>query len=224
MAASTRTKFPLTGGDVSLTQSTNIDNLNILWYKGDNPTKFHSFSTYTNTITDIAAGHYCAPGPDFTSLGFSSGDLATLLLIYSLDGQETFYYQCADVELVDTASFTEPSFVCGNYTSELKVASSEDSLKLGTDMVQAMGTGMVHPSTGAAAAATAAANANSNSHSAKSSGLTAAQGGGIGAGVTLAVVALLLGALYAVGRVHFGRRQVTLDDSSSTNSIMKQRV
>jgi hypothetical protein len=85
---------------------------------------------------------------------------------------------------------------------------------------------MTHPSTGAAAAGTSAAAASkSNAESSSGSGLSAAAGGGIGAGVTIAVIGAILAALYAVGRVHFGKRQVLLSDSaSSTNSIMKERV
>jgi hypothetical protein len=207
----TRAQFPVSGGQISLTQSSDIDNLNVLWYKGDNPERFHAFSSYTNTITDISSGHYCQAAPDFKELGFSAGDKATLLLIYALDGQDTMHYQCADVELVDVASYNAPAYMCGNYTTELNIASEEDSMKL-TEIKSSGSTSNPHT--------------NSVSQSSSDGGLTVAQGGGIGAGATAAFFVLLLGALYAVGRVHFGKRHapVSLDDASSTSSVMKQRI
>lgn len=219
-------------GQISLLQETAVDDLNFLWYKGSNPTKFHEFSTYTNTIADIGAGHYCGHAPDFSSLGFVDGDVATLLLIYYLDGQKEWYYQCADVKLVETSSYVKTAdYVCGNYTSELEVASEADSLQLngGSSLTSAtMPADMVHPTTGAAAAAASVTGSSSSSSSVNTdSGLSAAEGGGIGAGVTFGVIALILAALYATGRVHFGRRNapVSLDSSSSSSSLpIKQRA
>lgn len=74
----------IAGGDVALIQQTDATNVNILWTSESDPTLFHSFSTYSNSILDIAAGHYCQDAPDFSSLGFAEGDNATLLVIYQV--------------------------------------------------------------------------------------------------------------------------------------------
>lgn len=176
-----------------------------MWTKGADPTRFHQFATYTNTVTDISAGHYCAPAPDFAALGLSEGDDATLLVIYQMDGQEKgMYYHCADVSLVAAQSFAKPDYVCGNYTTELTVAGEGDSMHLtGTEG----STGAANPH---AAGATASKDEDKLSNTAA---------GGIGAGVTLGVVGIALAGLYALGRVRFGKkRSVSLDDASSTSS------
>lgn len=125
-----RTKYPLTGGEIAMAQKTKADDVTLLYARG-NPTRFHDFATFgKNTIEDLGVGHFCTSGPNFASLGFKAGDEATLLTIYNLDDGKQTYYHCADVELVDTASFTKPKYACGNYTTELEVADDDDSVSL----------------------------------------------------------------------------------------------
>jgi hypothetical protein len=57
--------------------------------------------------------------------------------------------------------------------------------------------------------------------------LSAAAGGGIGAGVAVAVFLLLGGLAYALGWISFGKKKVQLrDDASSVSSqgVMKEAV
>ncbi|KAL1405702.1 hypothetical protein Q8F55_007370 [Vanrija albida] len=226
-----RTPFPLSGGDVALSQKTNIDNLNILYTKDSDPSRFHAFSSYTQTITNIGAGHYCTKGPDFAQMGFKAGDDATLLLIYQLDGEKGYNYHCADVSLVESAGFKAQSeYVCGNYTSTLNVASKEDSMNINAFDAGTMG---ANPHKGDENINTSSnvnnSGANASSSSSKKDGLSAAAGGGIGAGVTVAVIGAVLAALYAVGRLHFGKRDPlalrnTQSQTSSTQDLKEVRV
>lgn len=226
--SSPRTQYPLTGGQVSLTQLDSIDNMTILWTKGDNPTRFHQFATYgANTVKDISAGHYCTQGPDFKSLGLNPGDDATMLVIYKLDGQKSknTYYHCADITLVDPGQWVKPNnYVCGNFSETIDVASDKDSLHLtGNEGTS----GLAAPNDDAHANMDGSNNdahtigtssADSAVTTSKGSKLTNAAAGGIGAGVTVAVFLALLGLLFAMGRLHFGKRNVALDDASSTTS------
>lgn len=186
--------------------------MTILWTKGAEPTRFHQFATYgENTVTDISAGHYCAKGPDFKSLGLKAGDDATMLVIYKLDGQKAknMYYHCADITLVD--DWVKPeNFMCGNYTEVLNVASDADSLTLtGNEGTSGLAPPNDDNHAGVNAAATAAKSGSK---------LSNAAAGGIGAGVTVAVVLAALGVLFALGRLHFGKRKVLLHDAASTSS------
>ncbi|AAW42661.1 hypothetical protein AnigIFM56816_003264 [Aspergillus niger] len=211
-----RTSYPLSGGDVALIQQTDATNVNILWTSESDPTLFHSFSTYSNSILDIAAGHYCQDAPDFSSLGFAEGDNATLLVIYQLDGADTYYYQCADVSLVSATSFTtDEQYVCGNYTSELEIASSEESLHLGnTTTSESTSSG----TTGTASTSSGSTNPHVSSSSSGSK-LSAAEGGGIGASVTIFVFAVIAGLLWWSGLLRFGKKkQAVVHDHESVSS------
>lgn len=168
-------------------------------------------------------------------MGFKAGDDATLLLIYQLDGEKGYNYHCADVSLVETAGFKAQSeYVCGNYTSTLNVASADDSMKLNAFEVGTQGTNPHKDDPNINTSSNVNGGSSSGGASASSSsthkdGLSAAAGGGIGAGVTLAAVAAVLAALYAVGRVHFGKRDPlalrnTQSQTSSTQDLKEVRV
>ncbi|WVQ81874.1 hypothetical protein IAT38_004001 [Cryptococcus sp. DSM 104549] len=242
-APGNRTSYPITGGDIALTQQTEAENVNILYTNEANPTKFHSFSTYSDSILEIGAGHFCQKAPDFAALGFKEGDDATLLVIYQLSGSSGFYYQCADINLVSATGFTTTEqYVCGNYTSTLDVASDEESLHLGNDAStnytsSSTGSGS-HSNSSSSTTSSVVADASStagvagagaeSASSSSDSGLSAAAGGGIGAGVTIFVVAVLAGLLWFSGLLRFGRKKVQLqadhDSVSSGVPIKEHRV
>lgn len=216
---------------MSFLQQTDVHNVNILYALDGNPDKFHDFSTYSNSLNSLGAGHYCSPGPDFSSLGASAGQDVTLLAIYQLDNSSrNFFYQCADIRLVDSSSFTQPEHLCGNFTTNLDVASSDDSLKLnGDDFTDASGgnSGYTdnHPVVGDDADSTSTTSngdSSSSSSSSSSSTLSPAAGGGIGAAVAVVVVAALAAAAYYAGYVRFGKQQnqrATADHMSETSSL-----
>jgi len=216
---------------VAFTQISNLSSVNVLYTNETDPRRFHAFNFYSNSLDALGAGHYCSKGPDFSSLGFQAGDNATLLVIYQLGEERQYYYQCADVSLVDVASYTAPDdYVCGNYTGLLQEASSDESLGGGNSSSYG-GHGSSTESTSGSETTTGSDAANSNaaaagSSSSSDSGLSAAAGGGIGAAVTLVVVALLLAAAFFTGLFSFGKKKphATSDDASSSSGVptMKQ--
>lgn len=86
----------MSGGEIALVQQTDAQNVNILWTSESDPTRFHSFSTYSNSIREIGAGHYCQGAPDFSTLGFSEGDNATLLVIYQVSKKDKRPHRATD--------------------------------------------------------------------------------------------------------------------------------
>ncbi|WVW82645.1 hypothetical protein I302_104656 [Kwoniella bestiolae CBS 10118] len=210
--AGVRSSYPLSGGDISLTSKTLLDSVNILWTNETDPTRFHAFSTYTNTLSELGAGHYCQAAPDFASFGLKAGDDVTLMIMYNLQDVADNYYYCADINLVQTDGFTpSEQYMCSNYTSSLQEASEEDSMKVG--------------STSTISSADATSNQGSQTSSAQpavsdsDSAISAAAGGGIGAAVTIAVVTLVAALAYFFGYVRFGKRKpVVLGDHASDST------
>jgi hypothetical protein len=213
---------------------TDVHNVNILYALESDPDAFHDFSTYSNSINSLGAGHYCSSGPDFASLGATAGQDVTLLAIYQLDNSSrNFFYQCADIKLVDSSAFTQPEHVCGNYTSTLDVASADESLKLdGTDFSEASAGNTNyqdnHPVVGDEDSTSTTDSATESSASSTSStGLSPAAGGGIGSAVALVIVAALAGAAYFAGYIKFGKQQkkkATGDNVSETSSLPNMKA
>jgi hypothetical protein len=220
------------GGEVSFTQLTDVHNVNILYALESDPDAFHDFSTYSNSLTSLGAGHYCSSGPDFSSLGATVGQDVTLLAIYQLDSSSRdFFYQCADIRLVDSTSFTQPEHVCGNYTSTLDVASTADSLKLNGDDYTEASAGTTyqdnHPVVGNETSTSTDSASDSTSASSSSSGLSPAAGGGIGAAVAIVLLAALAAAAYFAGYVRFGKQEKkkpTGDNVSETSSFPNMKA
>ncbi|WOO84244.1 uncharacterized protein LOC62_05G007766 [Vanrija pseudolonga] len=127
-----RVPYPVTGGKISIDATTLAANVNIMYANKTNPTLFHDFSTYTDTVLDMSVGEWCAPGPDFHALGQPAGTNVTLLIIYQFYGNDSnpYYYTCADINLVDDGSYAQPAFTCSNTSALLNVASPKDSLVL----------------------------------------------------------------------------------------------
>ncbi|CAK9780350.1 hypothetical protein CC85DRAFT_287910 [Cutaneotrichosporon oleaginosum] len=219
------TKYPLKGGKLSFGQHEATDNVNFLWSKyivndGGDDYEFKTYGEYT--VSDLSSGHYCANGPDFAAQGFKAGDKATLMVVFQKDGApiknkgftKRWWFQCADVELVD--NWTEPEdFMCGNYysTNETRVLDAERSMEF-----------TVSPDSrpnGARDLARADARGTLPADD-----MPAAKAGGIGAGVTAGVFLLALGALWAFGALRFGRKKSVAirDDASSASSVPVKQV
>ncbi|GKU09453.1 gpi-anchored protein [Fusarium langsethiae] len=109
--AGNRTKFPLTGGAVSLVAQDDYYNTKIsISYSNDqDPSSNDDFATLIQekSIADLNPGHSCVKVPDAPS-GVSAGDNATLQIIYRADWDaphnQTFY-ACADITFVSKADF-----------------------------------------------------------------------------------------------------------------------
>lgn len=205
----------------------------MLYTNETNPTRFHQFKRYAGSLTDLGAGHYCPESPDFGSLGFKAGDDATLLVIFQLGSESTYYYQCADVNLIETSTFVEPTgTVCGNYSSTFEVATKEEEVggsqyDGGHPAVNgsAVSIAGVPTSTASVSTDTAGSGSDFGSSSSSDSGMSAAAGGGIGAGVTIVVIALIAAVAAFTGLISFGKKKASVRDDSSTSSsvpVMKQ--
>jgi hypothetical protein len=166
-------------------------------------------------------------------LGATAGQDVTLLAIYQLDSSSRdFFYQCADIRLVDSTSFTQPEHVCGNYTSTLDVASSADSLKLNGDDFTEASAGTTyqdnHPVVvDEGSTSTDSASDSSSSSASRSSGLSPAAGGGIGAAVAVVVFATLAAVAYFAGYLRFGKQEKkrsTGDNVSETSSLPNMKA
>lgn len=213
MPAGERTSFPLTGGKISLLQYAGLENVQLLFNPETNPTRFHAFKTHGNALSALGAGHYCTAAPDFAAQGLSAGQDVTMLAIYQLPGVDQYYYQCADITLTDVASYTEPSFTCGNYTSTLRVAGKEESYTSeGTTESAGFGgeagsTGGTNPhKDGTIGLDGSQSGSSASTASASRSGLSAAAGGGIGAAAAVVVLVGALAVAYFVGVVSFGKK------------------
>lgn len=210
----TITDYPLTGGKISMGQSSATDNVNFLWSKfvdGDD----YEFKTYgAPTVVDLSSGHFCSQGPDFSSLGFKAGDKATLMVMYQADGppsksfNKRWNFQCADVQLVD--NWVEPSsFMCANYGNGTRVGTAEQTMDV-TVSPESM------PNAGQGGGSASSAQVD----------MAPVKAGGIGAGVTVGVFLLALGALWACGLLRLGKKQNIQihDDRSSVSSMPVKQV
>ncbi|WVW79833.1 hypothetical protein I302_101803 [Kwoniella bestiolae CBS 10118] len=198
-----RTSYPLTGGKVSLDVDTLAANVNLLYSNNSNPSTFHEFSTFANTLLDVSDGGWCGNGPNFEELGLSAGSDATLLVIYQLYGNKTYFYHCADISLVAVNSYTAPSdLTCSNSSAVLETASGEDSMVLkgsnysaaqqgadgqtvSIDLAAATAGSSGSASGSASASATSAASSAAASGSANSAATLSAKVGGMGLGAAL---------------------------------------
>lgn len=65
------------GGRVGISATGLVSNVNFLYVNDPNPLRFHSFSTYSESVLNIANGDFCLDAPDFAGLGIS-GDVTLL--------------------------------------------------------------------------------------------------------------------------------------------------
>ncbi|WRT65307.1 uncharacterized protein IL334_002250 [Kwoniella shivajii] len=127
----TRTNYPLTGGRIGLDVDTLAANVNLMYANSSNPTTFHQFSTFTDTILDVSDGAWCGAGPNFQTEGLTSGNDVTLLVIYQLYGNKTYMYHCADIKIVEASAYIAPTdLACSNSSAVLKTATDDESLVL----------------------------------------------------------------------------------------------
>lgn len=132
-------------------------------------------------MQDIGSGGYCTAGPDFAALGMAAGDVATLMVFYQLDGAETYYYHCADVQLVAESSFTKPSYTCANAT-DVQIAASNDTLSMSGWSSGMAPTATASSGSHASSSAAAAAASSSSTSTSRADRVVA------GAGAVLAAV------------------------------------
>ena len=71
-------------GKLAFESQTLASNVNILFVNETDPTLFHDFSTYTDSILDMSVGEYCTDAPDFAAEGWAAGTNVTMLIIWQV--------------------------------------------------------------------------------------------------------------------------------------------
>ncbi|KAI5477177.1 hypothetical protein MNV49_006621 [Pseudohyphozyma bogoriensis] len=98
------------GGQISLLNRRDGDDVQIRYSTKADPTKNSDFKELVPTQNELYRGHYCFNiSTDFASVdGVAAGAPMTLQVIYKAGVDDTTLYQCADVNLVDAATYTMP--------------------------------------------------------------------------------------------------------------------
>ncbi|CDZ96775.1 hypothetical protein [Phaffia rhodozyma] len=110
-----RINYPLTGGDLSLTQSRDAKDLQFSYSTSANPQSVSDFKPLlAENITQLYKGTTCVSSPNLTTLGLSAGDQITIKVEYQSGPSATRFYECADLNLVAASSFTKPTYNCTN--------------------------------------------------------------------------------------------------------------
>ncbi|WVQ82758.1 hypothetical protein IAT38_004890 [Cryptococcus sp. DSM 104549] len=194
--------YPINGGDLALSLIKDMEDVQISYARLADSGSRSSFTALLPNVSHIYVGTSCNNGGDFSSLGFSAGDELTLAVVGRGGPNNLTFYNCADIKLVDSSSFTTSV----NYTCYNTVTTT---------------------ATGAKGDTTESASASAE---ASSSSLSLAGAGGIGAGVTLALLFAIIGGTYFAGVWSFGKKRqqrrspelpLTHDDKSSVNSLGK---
>ncbi|KAL7416457.1 hypothetical protein BDY24DRAFT_379793 [Mrakia frigida] len=185
------TDFPITGGKLAFTQTGVIEDVQISFSALAAITDVSLQSSFEDLLPEVdeaLVGHHCYIAPDFESFGTQVGQNVTIQVEYTNPTTGRTGYECADVHLVEVAAFTATVSMCFNAT-----------------------TGELTPTESDNATSTSDSTA-SNTATIDEGGLSNAAAGGIGASVgivfTLALVALVFGALYKSGKVLFGKKAV----------------
>ncbi|GAA5912053.1 hypothetical protein JCM6882_002018 [Rhodosporidiobolus microsporus] len=123
-----RVDYPLSGGDLSLVLQRDSHNIQISYSLSSNPTSTSDFQPLIPVHDYSYSGSKCFDAPDFAALGAKAGDLVTLNVNYQTGPQRNTFYQCADIRLVDTASFVASSeYTCANVTTSTQTRGSQSS-------------------------------------------------------------------------------------------------
>lgn len=156
----------------------------------------------------------------------------TDLPIRQLYGSNTSYYHCADITLVPASEYMTPSeaTTCVNDAVLIDVADDEQTMKLsGSDYSQAQ-RGVDGQTVPLSEASVQSTSSSINSHGFVASGteseskLSAAAGGGIGAGVTIAVLGAVFVLLLLTRRLVWSKRgkRASVADARSGKVEMTQ--
>ncbi|GAA6029949.1 hypothetical protein JCM8097_009184 [Rhodosporidiobolus ruineniae] len=185
-----RVDYPINGGDIALKLTRDVFNIQVSYANDENPTELSQFSPLVPAIEQSFSGSKCFKAPDLSTLGVAVGDKLTLNLNWVTGPKNSSGYQCADVTIVAAENFVaESQYTCANVTASTQTRS-----------------GSGKGSSSAEAAAATGRGSSSLSSSSNDDGLTSAQAGGVGAGVTAAVFLAVLALLYFAGFARFGSR------------------
>ncbi|KAI5450439.1 hypothetical protein NCC49_003062 [Naganishia albida] len=178
-----RTDFPANGGPLALVQQRDGYDVQLSYSDDSNPTELSHFTPMFENHTHLLPGTAC-----YTAPNFQVGQDITFMLTYQTGAKNQTFWQCADVKIVEPSAWKPfDSYTCENVTTSTRTRGGGGNSTSSN----------VPASSGASSANTGVLSG--------SSGLTAAQAGGLGAGVTVAVFLLALAAAYFAKLVHFGK-------------------
>ncbi|GAA5888068.1 hypothetical protein JCM6882_000271 [Rhodosporidiobolus microsporus] len=118
--AENRTDFPLTGGDFALALTRDAYDITISYTTGSDDT---GFQPLIPVLDHSFTGSKCFDSPDLSSIGASVGDVLTLQLTYVASAANSTFYQCADINVVEAATYSRPEFTCANVTASTQTRS-----------------------------------------------------------------------------------------------------
>ncbi|GAA5826233.1 hypothetical protein JCM11251_007219 [Rhodosporidiobolus azoricus] len=123
-----RIDYPLSGGDLSLVLQRDCHNIQISYSLSSDPTSTSDFQPLIPAHDYSYSGSKCYSAPDFSSIGAKAGDMVTLGLSYQTGPQRNTFYQCADIRLVDAASYiASTEYTCANVTTSTQTRGSQSS-------------------------------------------------------------------------------------------------
>ncbi|KAJ9093419.1 hypothetical protein QFC21_006450 [Naganishia friedmannii] len=180
-----RTDFPSTGGPLALVQQRDGYDVQLSYSSDPNPTELSHFTPMFTNHTHLLPGTAC-----YTAPNFDVGDDITFMLTYQTGRNNATFWQCADVKIVEASAWKAfDTYTCENVTTSTRTRGGNSTSS----------------AVSGSSSATAISGGSGTGVLSSSSKLSAAEAGGIGAGVTICAVLLLLAALYFTKLVHFGK-------------------
>ncbi|KAL7417943.1 hypothetical protein BDY24DRAFT_367773 [Mrakia frigida] len=115
METGDRTLFPMTGGKLAFQASGTANDVQIS-YSTSATSLLSEFKPLLPEASSIVAGHSCFIAPDFTTLGYTVGEVVTFNIAYTNAQTGAEGYECADVRLEATSDYDTTVSMCFNTT------------------------------------------------------------------------------------------------------------
>lgn len=187
--------------------------LNFAYSTNADPQSVEDFTRIGGDFEVQHRGTTCLSFPDMAAAGLTAGQNVTLQMRWEAGPRNYVGYACADVTLVETPADVSPI----NYTCTTTYLSTQTRGNANPELTKLRE---------AAASESAVESAKAMADAIwryGPSGVSAPAAGGIGAGVTLAVVALVLIAGWATGAVAFGKRHAQALKQSNQHPIQETK-
>lgn len=206
-----RVEYPLSGGRVSWTATRDIEDITLSYSTSENPTSQDDFTAVEADFGRGYVGSRCVEGPDFESLGLSTGDQITLQWSFKAGPQKSQSFECADLTLVSPSDFAALNY---SMSCENKIETTQMRSNANPTLTQMRENGEI--------ADDSASSSSSTEGSGSGSGLSSAQSGAIGAMVSLVVVFVLLFVFQLFGFLTVGKKQIAARRSAATEENQNQ--
>ncbi|GAA5857589.1 hypothetical protein JCM8547_004283 [Rhodosporidiobolus lusitaniae] len=187
-----RINYPISGGDISLVLQRDAFDIQVSYSGSADPSSNSDFSPLIPVLEQSYSGSKCFSAPDFSSLGFSVGDVVTLQVNYLTGPKNSSLFQCADVTLMAAQGYVaDTEFTCANVTSSTQTRSQGGSSSAAAE---------------ASGSSSSSRGSSSSSSSSNDEPVSPLGAGFIGAGVTIVVFALIAAGAVFAGFAKVGSR------------------